>query len=419
MTDVKETEEQALPIDSPEDEINLLEYLLVIVKQKRMIFRACVITFILACGITLLLPNIYTSTARILPPQETEMGLSGALGGGLSDLAAMAGVSVGSASGDLYVGMLRSRTIADKIIDHFDLMAVYDEDYRVKMYGKLDDLVNISLGEEDGIVAISVDDENPVRAAEIANAYVEELKSLNVKINLNNAGRERLFLEERLLQVKKELLATEESLKLFQEKNKTIRIDDQATAIIEAIASLKGDLASKEVQLGVLLSSQTERNPQVIALREGVLQLKEQLSQLEHSPEGKKVSGDIFLVTSALPGLGVQYARLLRDFKVEEALFEMLTQQHEMAKITEAKNTSTIQVLDEGVVADKKSKPSRSIIVLLATFIVGFFAVLFAFIREYGQRMSDEDRIIWQEVKQNMKIRDVYRDKKDAGGNAR
>ncbi len=419
MTDVKETEEQALPIDSPEDEINLLEYLLVIVKQKRMIFRACVITFILACGITLLLPNIYTSTARILPPQETQGGLSGSLGGGLSDLAAMAGVSVGSASGDLYVGMLRSRTIADKIIDHFDLMAVYDEDYRVKMYGKLDDLVNISLGEEDGIVAISVDDENPVRAAEIANAYVEELKSLNVKINLNNAGRERLFLEERLLQVKKELLATEESLKLFQEKNKTIRIDDQATAIIEAIASLKGDLASKEVELGVLLSSRTEQNPQVIALREGVLQLKEQLSQLEHSPEGKKVAGDIFLVTSALPGLGVQYARLLRDFKVEEALFEMLTQQYEVAKITEAKNTSTIQVLDEGVAADKKSKPSRSIIVLLATFVVGFFAVLFAFIREYGQRMSDEDRVIWQEVKQNMKIRDVYRDKKDVGDNVR
>ncbi len=419
MTDVKETEEQALPIDSPEDEINLLEYLLVIVKQKRMIFRACVITFILACGITLLLPNIYTSTARILPPQETQGGLSGSLGGGLSDLAAMAGVSVGSASGDLYVGMLRSRTIADKIIDHFDLMTVYDEDYRVKMYGKLDDLVNISLGEEDGIVAISVDDENPVRAAEIANAYVEELKSLNVKINLNNAGRERLFLEERLLQVKKELLATEESLKLFQEKNKTIRIDDQATAIIEAIASLKGDLASKEVELGVLLSSQTEQNPQVIALREGVLQLKEQLSQLEHSPEGEKVSGDIFLATSAIPGLGVQYARLLRDFKVEEALFEMLTQQYEVAKITEAKNTSTIQVLDEGVVADKKSKPSRSIIVLLATFVVGFFAVLFAFIREYGQRMSDEDRIIWQEVKQNMKIRDVYRDKKDVGDNVR
>ena len=404
MTDSRDTEKQPLPIDPAEDEINLLEYLLVIVKHKKMIFLSCVVTFVLTCGITLLMPNIYSSTARILPPQESKGGLGGMLGG-MGDLAALAGISVGSASGDLYVGMLKSRTISDKIIDQFNLMEVYEQDYRVKMYGKLDDLVSVSLGKKDGIVSISVEDEEPARAAAIANAYVEELKDLNVKINLSNAGRERLFLDERLNHVKKALLNAEENLKNFQEENKAISLDAQASVIIEAIASLKGELASKEVELGVLLASQTEQNPQVKALREAIVQLKEQLSRLVLSPEGEKVTEDIFLSTSEVPELGIQYARLLRDFKVQETLFELLTQQHEMAKITEAKNTSTIQVLDEGVVADKKSKPKRSLIVLLATFVVGFLAVLFAFIREYGQRMSAEDRIMWQEVKQNMKIR--------------
>ena len=171
------------------------------------------------------------------------------------------------------------------------------------------------------------------------------------------------------------------------------------SVIIEAIASLKGELAGKEVELGVLLSSQTEQNPQVRALREGIAQLKEQLARLVRIPEDKKVTEDIFLSTSEVPELGIQYARLLRDFKVQETLFELLTQQHEMAKITEAKNTSTIQVLDAGVAADKKSKPARALIVLLATFVVGFLAVLYAFIREYGQQMGDGDRQLWSEIK--------------------
>ncbi len=403
------TEQQNSPVvQATDDEINLLEYLLVIVKHKKMIFLTCLVTFILTCGITLLMPNIYTSTARILPPQNDKGGLSSMLGS-VSNIAALAGLSVGSGSGELYVGMLKSRSIADVIIDKFDLMKIYDQKYRVETYKILNDAVNFSVGKDDGIITVTAEDEDPKRAADIANTYIEELKKLNIKINLNNAGRERLFLEERLAVVQNDLSKAEDALKDFQEKNKAIRIDAQASAIIDAFATLKGVLASKEVELGVLRSSQTDQNPQVKALREEITQIREQISQLEQSHDGKTSSADIFLATSEVPELGIQYARLLRDLKVQETLYELVTKQYEMAKISEAKNTSTIQVLDAAMVPDKKSKPRRSIIVLAATFAMGFFALIFAFIREYGQRMNKEDSFLWQQIKENISFKKIIK----------
>jgi len=383
------------------NEINLLEYFLVIVKHKKMIVVACAIAFILSCSVIFLMPDIYISTARILPPRESS-GI-GTMLGDMGGLAALAGISTGNSSGDLYVGMLKSRTVSDAIINQFDLMTVYDQDYRVEMYEKLDGIVSISLGKQDGIISISIEDEDPERAAQIVNAYVNELRKLNVKINLDSAGRERSFLQDRLAKVKIDLSDAEEQLKSFQEKNKAISLNDQSRMIIEAIATLRGNLAIKEVELGILLSSQTEQSPQVKNLREGIDQLKVQISLLERTPEGKRVSSDdIFLPTSAVPKLAVQYARLLRNLKIQEKLYELLTQQYEMAKITEAKNVSNIQILDYGVVADKKSKPKRSLIILISTFVAGFFAVIYAFIREYGEKMSDEDRILWQEIKRKI-----------------
>ena len=391
-------EQQNSPVaQAPDDEINLLEYLLVIVKHKKMIFLTCLLTFILTCGITLLMPNIYTSTARILPSQNDKGGFSSMLGG-MGGLAALAGVSVGGGSGELYAGMLKSRSIADVIIDKFNLMDVYEQEYRVKTYEALNNAVSISVGKDDGIISVTVEDEDPERAAAMANTYVEELQKLNVKLNLSNAGRERLFLEKRLDLVKADLLAAEEALKEFQEKNQAIRLDAQASAIIEAIAQMKGELASKEVELGVLLSSQTDQNPQVIALREGIAQIKEQIARLERSPDGKKVSDDIFMATSDVPELGVQYARLLREFKVQETLHELLTRQYEVAKINEARNSSTIQVLDRAVPADRKSKPKRSIIVLLVTFFIGFSTILWIFLKYRIENIDDEQKELVNEA---------------------
>jgi len=362
-----------------------------------------VITFILACVVTLLMPNIYESTAKILPPQQEKGGL-GAMLGGMGDLAALAGISVGGGSGDLYVGMLQSRTIANAIIDRFDLMMVYNQEYRVNTYENLSKHVDVSLGKKDGIISISVEDNDPQRAADIANAYVEELKKLNVQFNLNNAGRERHFLENQLQLVKADLTKAEDNLKTFQEINKAIRIDDQATAIIEAISKLKGELASKEVELGVLLSSQTEQNPEVKMLRQGIAEIKEQVRKLEQSPAGKRVSDDIFITTSEVPDLGVQYARLMRDFKIQETLFELLTKQYEVAKISETKNMSTIQVLDLAQPPDRKSKPRRSLIVLIVTFLIGMGSMFWTFVLENLDKLSEEDQVRLSQIKSHLRF---------------
>jgi len=389
---------------SADDEINLLDLLLVLIRQKKLILGIGAATFVLTCIVTLLIPNKYIATSRILPPQQDRNGL-GAMLGGMSDLASLAGLSVAGNSGDLYVGMLQSRTVADAIIDRFELMTVYDEKYRLRTYDELRKKAAISLGKKDGIITISVEDKDPQRAAAMANAFVEEIKRLNVKLNLGSSGRERAFLEERLAVVKDDLRRAEEALKTFQEKNKAIRIDDQASALIEAISRLKGELASKEVEVGVLLTYQTEQNSQVKAAREAIGQLKAQIRRLEQSPEGQQVADDIFIATSEVPELGVQYARLLRGFKVQETLFELLSKQHELAKLSEAKSTSTIQVIDEAVAPDRKSKPKRALIVILATLAAGFAGILLAFVREYAGRMSEGDRVRWAEIKELARLK--------------
>ncbi len=388
-----------------EDEINLLDLLLVLLKHKKMILGAMAVAFLLACGGALLMPNIYTATARILPPQQEKGGGLGALlAGGMGDLASLAGVSAGGSSADQYVGMLQSRRVADRIIERFGLMERFEWQSRMGAYQTLNGKIKASSDKKTGFITINVEDKDPKFAAELANAYIDELKKLNVQINLNSAGRERLFLEERLGMVKVDLALAEDRLREFQQTNKAIKMDAQATAVIEGIAQLKGEIASKEVELGVLLTSQTEQNPQVRALREGIGQLKAQLRKLGDSSTGRKVSSDIFISAADVPNVGLQYARLMRDYKVQETLFELLTKQFEMAKINEAKNTSALQVLDEAMVPDKKSKPKRSLIVLLATFVVGFMAVFFAFIREYGARMNEDDRQRWGEIRKQMRV---------------
>jgi uncharacterized protein involved in exopolysaccharide biosynthesis len=379
-----------------EDRINLLDCFLVLARRKKTIFTTCLVVFVLTCGISLLLPNIYTATARVMPPSDGKSGLSAMLGG-MTDLAAFAGLSVGgSSSSAQYVGMINSRSVSDAIIDRFNLMEVYEQQYRVKAYDALADHVTIAVGKEDGIIAIAVEDEDPKRAADMANAYVEELGKINLQINLSSAGRQRVFLEKRLELVKGDLNAAEERLREFQEKNTAIRLDTQAAATIEAISRLKGELASKEVELGVLRSFQTESNPEVKALREEIAQIKGQIQRFEQSPSGKRLAGDVFVTTTEVPELGLQYARLLRDFKVQETIFEL-------TKIEEAKNTSSVQVLDTAVPPDRKSKPKRALIVLLATFVAGFGAMIFALIREYAERMPGEDRARLEELRSHLR----------------
>ena len=370
-----------------EVEINLLDYWYVLAKHKRILFFITGISFISSIIISLYLPKIYTATTSILPPQQEEIGMISKLPGGFSNLAS--GFLGKSSPVDLWLGILKSNSIRDSIIDRFDLMNVFNLSKRDEAQAYLAGTIRISKSKEN-IVSITVEDQDPERAAEIANAYVEELDQINQNIVTTSGRRMRIFVEERLKEASVELSRAEEAIKDFQETTRTIKLDTQSKAIIEAIGTIKGRLMAKEVQLKTLQSFATPTHPNVELLRTEVNELEESLRELL---EGKKHPGnpspeDIFIPTQKLPDLGLQFVRLMREAKIQETLFGLLTQQYEMARIQEAKDTPTIQVLDIATVPETRSKPKRKQIVILTTLIAAFFSVFLAFFIEYIQRMK-------------------------------
>jgi uncharacterized protein involved in exopolysaccharide biosynthesis len=380
-----------------EEEINLLELVKVVVKRRLLIARFCGSIAILAVVVSLLLPKIYSATAKILPPQkEAYGGLSALLGqmGGLGGLAA--GIGIGGSS-DLYLGILKSRSVADAVIKRFDLAKEFKTKTPDDTRKVLEKVVKMQAA-KDGIITITAEDKDPQRAAALANAFVEELGRKSVQLNLTKAGTERAFLENRLEVVKNELKRAEDDLRSFEVKNKTVKIDSQAAASIQGIARLKAEIISREVQLAALKSYQTNENPEVKVVQTAISKLRSQLDSLAGSGSGGEGIPNI----GNVPNLGLEYARKMRQVKIQEAIFAQLTKQYEVAKLTEAKDSPSIQILDDAVVPMKKSKPKRALIVILSTVAAFFASVFFAFILEYFEKMSPEDCAHWEEIRAMM-----------------
>jgi tyrosine-protein kinase Etk/Wzc len=371
-----------------DDTINLLDYLEVIAKRWKMIAIVTTAAFVISIIVSLLLPKIYSSTAMILPPQQDQgmMGMMGQMLGG--DLSSLAGSMLGkSTPADQYASILQSDRIKAAIIDRFKLMTEYDVDYRLDMYKKMDKIVDISAGKKDGIISITVEDEDPKRAAAIANAYVDELEKVTVKLSSSGAGQNKLFLEDRLARAKVDLAKAEDALKAYQTKNKTLDITEQAKATIEGVAQLKAQLAIQEAQLASLRAYLTDDNDEIKTAKAAITNIIAQIASLEGNGRGSSIPS-----VGSVPALGEQYLRLMREFTIQETLVELLTKQYEMAKLSEANDVANIQVIQRAEVPDKKAKPKRSLIVLVSTFAAGFMAVLFAFICEFASRMPMEDR---------------------------
>jgi uncharacterized protein involved in exopolysaccharide biosynthesis len=378
----------------PDEEVSLLELMRVVVKRKRLIVRFTGSIAVIAVAVSLCRPNIYSASAKVLPPQkETGGGLAALLGqaGGLAGLAA--GIGLGG-NADLYLGILKSRSVADAVIKQFDLEKIYKTKTPDDTRKELDDHVKM-MTTKDGIITITVEDKDPKRAAALANAFVEELGRKSVQLNLTKAGTERAFLEKRLEVVKVDLKRAEEDLRAFEVKNKTVKIDSQAAASIQGIARLKAEITAKEVQLASLRSYQTDENPEVKFLQAAIGKLRSQLDRLGGSGSG----GEGIPTIGSVPNLGIEYARKMRQVKTQEAIFEQLTKQYEVAKLTEAKDSSSIQVLDDAVVPMKKSKPKRALIVILSTVTAFLISLFLAFVLEYVERMNPEERARWEEIR--------------------
>jgi uncharacterized protein involved in exopolysaccharide biosynthesis len=370
-----------------DDEINLMDLVLVLAKHNRFIIKLTASVAVLAVIYALLQPNIYTAKTVILPPQQgasTASMLLGQLGG----LAGLAGGAAGIKSpNDLHIGMLKSRTVADKMIARFKLQQKYEAKTLEATRKALAGATVIASG-KDGFITIEYSDEDPKFAASVANAYVEELDKLNNTLAVTEASRKRLFFETQLKMTRDNLAAAEVGFKQTQERTGLIQPEAQGQAIIMAASNLRAQVTAAEVKLQSMGSFATPQNPDYQKLQQNLTSLRAQLVKAERN--GVQGRGDIMVPTGKLPETGLEYIRKMRDLKYQETLFELLSKQFEIAKIDEAKEAALIQVVDKALVPEQKSKPKRSLIVILATLMAFFLSVLLAFVREASARASQD-----------------------------
>jgi len=293
-----------------------------------------------------------------------------------SGLGAVAGDLLGvKSSGALFIGILRSRTIEDRLIERFDLKKVYWVRLEEAARQKLAEKTSISEDRKSGIITITVTDGDPKRAAAIAQAYVAELDRLVAELSTSAAHRERVFLEERLTAVKRDLDQASKEFSQFASKNIAIDIKEQGRAMVEAAATLQGHLIAAESELKGLQEIYTPNNVRVRSAQARISELKRQLEKLggklttTEGGDTNSESNSLYPSIRKLPILGVTYADLYRRTRIQEVVFETLTQQYELAKVQEAKETPSVKVLDSANVPERKSFPPRLLIMFLGTFL--------------------------------------------------
>ncbi len=366
----------------------LLDWLIVLSQRKRIILRTTLASAVLAAIVVLILPNRYTATANILPPQQSQSLAASMIGqlGALGPMAAMAQKDLGlKNSSDLYVGMLRSRTAEDALIRRFDLLRVYRDKRMSDARKHLENASSIVVG-KDGFIRISVEDKDRRRAPQLANAYVDELRQLTQDLAVTEAGQRRLFFERQLELAKNHLADAEQALKQTEQTTGLIQLDGQAKAIIESVVKLRAAIAAKEVELHAMRLFSTEQNPDVQLGEQQLSGLRAQLVLLEKQSGG----GDVQLPVGNVPEAGLQYVRKLRDVKYAETIFELLAKQYEAARLDEAKTAAVIQVVDPALEPDRKSSPWRSLIVALAALLGFFSSCLYGLIADALHRMRLE-----------------------------
>ena len=369
-----------------EDEIDLRELFRALSRRRRLILGITAASAAVALVVSLLLPVYYKAETRILPPQEKGSNLAAQLMGQAGGLIALAGGAAGVKSqGELFVAMTKSRTVLDRMVDRFNLMKLYEGKYREDARKKLVESLKVQEDRKSGIISLTVEDRDPKRAAEMANAFVEELKSVAGGLAISEAGQRRMFFEEQIRQTKDSLARAEEEVKGFQQRTGAFQVDAQAKAIIEGIANLRARIAVKEVEAKVLRSFATAQNPDLQRTEEEVRALRIELEKVE---SGKGRGFDPLMSSERVPAIGMEYLRKLRQLKYNETLYELLVKQFELAKLDEARDAVVLQVIDRAVPPERKSGPHRAQIVLLATVTMLFLSLFIVLFLEHPWRKS-------------------------------
>jgi uncharacterized protein involved in exopolysaccharide biosynthesis len=344
-------------------------------RQRKWLAQATAVGGVLTLLISLLVPNRYESSTELMSPdmrggasEALMTGLLSRAGNGLAGLSAnLLGID---SSGAIFIGVLRSRSVADNLVQKFDLKKVYRDRRDMDARADLAERTTISEDRKTGIITISVEDRDPRRATDLATAYVDELNHLLSEVNTSSAHRERVFIEDRLKVVKEGLDVASKQLRDFSAKNATLDPKEQGKAMVGAAVTLQGELIATETQLRGLEPIYSDSNIRIQSLRARIAELRHQLQELRGTDapplSASAASDDASYPTfRQLPGLDLTYADLYREVKLREVIFETLTQQYEMAKIAEAKEIPSVKVLDPANLPEKKSGPHRTLITAL------------------------------------------------------
>lgn len=374
MDTLDQVKQEDETVAARQDGVDLFDVLLVLSEARRSIAIWVVVFMALGGTFSLFVRPTFSAGALILPPQQGQ-SLSSSMMGQLSSLVALAGGGPIKTPADMYIGILESRTIADHLIARFHLEELYKtrkmEDARTSLKRN-----SRFLASKDGLIHIIVDDHDPNRASEMANAYVDELYSMNSHLAITEAAQRRVFFDQELADEKNALTIAENDLKQTAEKTGIIQLSGQAESIIRTLAQLRAEIASREVQISAMRTFATDQNPDTVLLQKEINSLRDQLSQLERDPRNPQLSA-VGIPAGQVPAIALEYARKLREVKYHESLFELLSKQYEAARIDEAKAAPIIQVVDRAVPPDKKSGPHRLWITLGCGFIgfcIGYLA---------------------------------------------
>lgn len=362
----------------------LIDVLESAVQHKPLALRCALAGCALSLVVGLLLPKGYRATALILPPQQNQ---------GIMDLM-MANVGLGlSGAGDLfgkgsdanrYVGMLASEAVCDSLIDRFKLMDAYRCDTRSDTYRVLQRKASVSAGKKDGIITITVEDRDPERAAQLANAYVGELDRLVARLKETGAGNSNAFYAERLAQAKGDLARAEEAMSAFRARNTVVSVPNQAEAAISGLAQMQAQLLAQEVQLAVSRRQLTEESSEVKNLRGAVSSLKRRVGELEAAGTGGAIPG-----IGSLPELGQQYLRLMREVKIQETLVDLLTKQYQMTQLAQVNGISGVKIIQPARAADKEFEPKLGLIAAIGGLAGGALGLLYSLLRHAAARSRD------------------------------
>lgn len=389
-------------ISYDDDEINLVEYIQLIVRYKRFIFYFVVLSTLLSIVISLTKENQYKAKALISASSSD----SGASARYLSLLKGVAGGMMdfgGGTNSEKIIGIIKSRSMADYLIEKFGLMEKFQSKIIDRVEVQVQSLIVAKVTKE-GLIEVSVEYKDPALARDLVNACIDKLDKMNISYSIYGASNERIFLEQRLLEVKKNLAESENKLKSFQEENKLVELGTQTSSTVATISELYAKQIEIETQLGVKRRFKSEDDPEVLALKLTVDEIKKQIDALSKSDNKGNTSSDItsgkntrskdYLISlEQTPTLALTYLRLKRELKIQETLFELLTEQYELAKINEQKNVPTLTIIDRAKEPLVKSKPKRRLIVMvsfiLSTFVGTFMVFIIEFIKNFKKNFSE------------------------------